>query len=411
LKKSLHIIPFESLYPPLNGGMQRCFNILLQLSKYTHLTVITFLDIEQISIMKLNHPELSNVKFITAKKIPNQIELSLFQRVRNAIFTRYINADIFKKSNSNLLRVYFTLRAELINNEFDLVIIEQIDLIRLGKYYRKKIKKIIFNAHNFDTEIYFEMYEHKEITKREYLNVKLIETKLYRNIDILWTCSERDASLFRKVNKRNISQIDVVPNGTRIPLDARKNNVNLTDCKLQQPIILFVGSLDYKPNVAGLIWFIENVLSEIRFEFEFRIIGSGLLSEKLKKIIVNSERVRFLGFVENLENDYNVADLVVIPILSGSGTRLKALEAMSYGCTIVSTLKGVEGIDINNEVIIENDPVLMAKAIRKLIENPSYCREIGDKARTLAEKTFDWNIIGQKINQSIERSFQTEYKK
>ena len=411
MKKSLHIIPFESLYPPLNGGMQRCFNILLQLSKYTHLTVITFLDIEQISIMKLNHPELSNVKFITAKKIPNQIELSLFQRVRNAIFTRYINADLFKKSNSNLLRVYFTLRAELINNEFDLVIIEQIDLLNLGKYFRKKFKRIIFDAHNFDTELAYEMYQRKEILRFDYLNIKSVESKLYENIDILWTCSERDASLFREVNKRNISQIDVVPNGTRIPLHAKKTNVNLTDNQLQKPIILFVGSLDYKPNVEGLIWFIESVLSEIRFEYEFRIIGSGLLSENLKKLIVNSESIRFLGFVENLENDYYNADLVVIPILSGSGTRLKALEAMSYGCAIVSTLKGIEGIDINEEVIIENDPVLMAKVIQKLIENPFYCREIGNKARDLAEKTFDWNKVGQKMNQSIEMSFQKEHKK
>jgi glycosyltransferase involved in cell wall biosynthesis len=386
--------------------MQRCFNILLELSKYSHLTVITFLELEQISAMKSNHPELNNVNFIPAQKILDQNGLSIWQRISNAILSRYLNADILRKTNSNLLRVYFTLSAELINNEFDLVIIEQIDLLKLGKYFRKKFKKIIFDAHNFDTELAYEMYQCKEILKFDYLNIKSAESKLYKDIDVLWTCSERDASLFREVNKGIISQIDVVPNGTRIPEYKKGIKINSTIDKSQKPIILFVGSLDYKPNNEGLLWFITNVLSELMCEFEFRIIGSGSLSKQLKDIIVNSINVRFLGFVESLEDHYNAADVVVIPILSGSGTRLKALEAMSYGCAIVSTIKGIEGINISKEVIIENDAVLMAKSIQELIDNPSYCREIGDKARVLVEKSFDWHIVGKKIKQSIEMSFQ-----
>lgn len=386
--------------------MQRCFNILLQLGKYSKLTVITFLDFDQITVMKLNYPELNTVEFIFANKLPNHT--FIINKIRNVVISRFINANIFKKANTNLLRVYFTIRKELISNKFDIMIIEQVELINLGIFYKKKFKKIIYDAHNFDTELAYEMYQRKEILRFDYLTIKSIESKLYKTIDILWTCSERDASLFREVNKGDISQIDIVPNGTRIPDYKKDKSINRTIDISQKPFILFVGSLDYKPNNDGLIWFITNVISEIGCEFEFLIIGSGSPSKKLKDLIVNSINVRFLGCVESLEDYYNAVDVVVIPILSGSGTRLKALEAMSYGCAIVSTLKGVEGINISKEVIIENDAVLMAKSIQELIENPSYCRDIGNKARTLVEKSFDWNMVGQKMKRSIEMSFEKD---
>jgi glycosyltransferase involved in cell wall biosynthesis len=405
LKKILHLLPFESLYPPLNGGMQRCFNLLLELSKYYNLTVLTFLDSDQITLMKNNHPELVRVNFITSKKIPDQNEISVIQRIRYAIISRFIDRNMLNKTNSNLLRAFFTIRAELINSHFDVIIIEQIDLIGLRNYFRGKVKKIVFDAHNFETELSLQKLKQKKIKNTEYLKIKSIESKLYKNIDILWTCSERDALLFRDLNKGIFLQIDVIPNGTRIPNLAKKRIENDHMEKIQKPIIIFVGSLDYKPNEEGLIWFIESVLPIISCDLEFRIIGSGFLSEKLKNIILNSERINLLGFVDNLDSHYIDSAVVVIPILSGSGTRLKVLESMSYGCAIVSTVKGAEGIKINNEIIIQNNPLLMAKSIQELIEKPDFRKEIGEMARSLVVESFDWTKVGQKINQSIERSF------
>ncbi len=388
--------------------MQRCYNILLQLSRFYRLTVITFLSNEQISKMKLNHPDLRCVNFISIPKMPTQSELSIFQRIRNAVISRYFNADILEKTNTNLLRVYFALNSELLLREFDIAVVELIDLIKLSKYLKKNIKIVIYNAHNFDTELYLDMYKNKQIQKRVLLKVKSIESKLYKYIDLLWVCSDRDAALFRKSSEVDFLQIDVIPNGTNIP--KKINIMSKFDMKLK-PNILFVGSLDYKPNEEGLIWFIENVLVDINGEFDFLIIGSGNPSEKLKFVMANDSRVRFLGYVQNLGEYYYRSNVVVIPILSGSGTRLKALEALSYGCVIVSTSKGIEGIQLENEIIIENEVIEMAHAIQYLLENPNYGNEMRRKSRVLVEKYYDWNIIGNKINSSIEYCFNNTFTK
>ena len=227
------------------------------------------------------------------------------------------------------------------------------------------------------------------------MNIKKTEAKLGKYIDVLWTCSDREKKLFQDANKNLIAQIDIIPNGAVLP------EIKVKIQEKGPKKLLFVGSLNYSPNDIGLQWLIASVLPKISQNFKLQIIGSGLPSIELIELIQKSPSIEFLGFVESLESYYENTDIVVIPILTGSGTRLKALEAMSYQCAIISTSKGVEGLEITDQVIIRETPIEFANTIDEILLNSEQKVSLGIKARKLIADRYSWDIIGKKIFKSI----------
>lgn len=394
----LIVSPYVELYPILNGGMNRYFHILQQLSIHTNLTVITLADAEQIKKARGAYPTLKKVEFIMIKEfeLPRVLDF-LPRKMGIALFSRVLTKKIFQSANEILLKFNSPIYRLLTEKKYDVIVFENLASLDIAKRIKYKFPgiELVYDAHNFDTEIAEADYKTNRINRNVLNQVRLKEAEIYKYIDNLWTCSERDAELFQKVNKKKIKKIHVIPNGTEItPIEVKSKN-NPT------PVILFVGSLDYFPNEEGLKWFLQKIIQNIESDFIFKIVGSGKCSIELKELIASSKKCDLVGFVEDLELAYLEADLVVIPILSGSGTRLKALEAMKYKKAIVSTSKGIEGIDIIDEIIIEDVPIKIAKAIEKILNRIDLKDELGIKARKLAEKTYDWNIIGETIKQAL----------
>lgn len=398
--KVLLIIPFESIYPPTSGGKQRCFHILHQLSIHFDLTVISGIDQIQIENARRDYVSLRNVNFnFIDEELKIPLLWKLFPRkLSYAFYYRLINRSLFKSAKAFLLKFYKPTLNLLKTGNFDFVIHENIDSIDLARIIKRKFPEVIqvYDAYNFDSETAEHQYSLGLISKRTLSQIRLIESTLYKYIQILWTCSQREKELFCKANDQFIRNIDVIPNGTEIT--SYKTNVLVKE----RHELLFVGSLDYFPNEEGLIWFLKNVLPNIDKNFNLKVIGSGKSSTELNQLINLNKNVQLIGFVESLDDYYLISDIVIIPIISGSGTRLKALEAMKFQKAIVSTSKGVEGIEIIDEVMIEDDPHIMAKGITDLLENYQLRSELGFKAKQLVQKSFDWNVIGKKIKSSLE---------
>jgi glycosyltransferase involved in cell wall biosynthesis len=402
-KRVLIVLPYHRLFPLTNGGMIRYVNLLQQLSHISNLSVLTFANQVEIEKLKTRLLDLNNVRFISIceKEVELPSILSLFSRkIAIYIYGRILSRKIFAKSNGILIAMYPQLLKLLSTDSFDLVVYENLATLDLARLMKLKFPKIvqIYDAHNFDTEIAFQQFQGYEIPKGIYKNIKRIEAGIYKYIDILWTCSERDKLLFDNANYKRINQIDVIPNGTNLVnfdfIDIKKERIENT--------ILFVGSLDYEPNNEGLIWFLGFVFPLIKIEVELKIIGSGNASVELNNLLKKTNNVELIGFVENLDNHYIGSDLVVIPLWSGSGTRLKALEAMNYHCAIVSTSKGVEGIEISDQVLIANIPREFANSIERLLLDAELRYSLGKKGRKLVEDNYSWRLIGNKIYTSLE---------
>ena len=208
-------------------------------------------------------------------------------------------------------------------------------------------------------------------------------------------CSDADR---RRLSLRNA---EVVPNSVAIPdaagLSPIPNAANL----------LFVGRLGYPPNRAGIIWFASRVLPIIQCalpEARLRVVGPEPLA--LPAGIRNA--VDAVGPVPDLAEHYAWARLAIAPILSGSGTRLKVLEAMSYGRPVASTTVGAEGIDIEagRDILIGDDPGTMASACIDLLTDMRLAQTVADHGRRLVCTRYDSASVEARVADVARRALE-----
>jgi glycosyltransferase involved in cell wall biosynthesis len=134
---------------------------------------------------------------------------------------------------------------------------------------------------------------------------------------------------------------------------------------------LWVGSFWWGPNQEGMEWFVEEVLPRIREQLRERAIEIHVAgaepTEKIKKAH-DGKNIFIHGFVEDLDALLADASLLIVPLLSGGGVRVKIVEAMSNGLPVLSTSKGCEGLEVihKKSIWIADGAKNFAEALVKL---------------------------------------------
>jgi len=400
MKRILLICPFKDIYPPVVGGSQRYFHIIHQLSRFFDLSIIIFQD--EISFRKavIEYPAIAKVKIYSTQDYPSIKDLFslLPPKFENAFRYRWIKKNLFGTADGNFLKYYPLLKKVLQQQTFDAVILENLSTLNslpvLKKYGRKA--KVIYNAHNVDSHLANVGINNWGV-KKEYLKqIEETERNFGKMVDAVFTCSEKDRSDLIAMNNGNLLA-GVVPNGVAIPTILYDLSV-----RLDKPgYIIFCGALWTEPNSEGLNWFCKEVWTLIRMEFpglKLLVVGSGELPQKfaeLRKI----DSLEFTGRVEDVKPWYNKAAISVVPLINGSGTRLKVLEAMGLGVPLVSTKKGAEGIEYTNgkDILIADTAAEFADTVIELLKDKEKRISISQAARKLAEVKYDWNIVGDSM--------------
>jgi glycosyltransferase involved in cell wall biosynthesis len=180
-------------------------------------------------------------------------------------------------------------------------------------------------------------------------------------------------------NKKNIEKI--------------RKKYNLKDC----PIILFFGKLDYPPNkeaVYKIRWQILPLVLEKIPNAKFLIVG------KKYEFGINHESMIFTGLVDNISDYINAADVVIVPLLAGGGTRIKILESIACGKTVVSTTKGAEGLinELTKPFLkIADDWETFSNYIVETIKNPG-----NKKVPKEFVERYAWQNIYKKFEKILE---------
>jgi glycosyltransferase involved in cell wall biosynthesis len=158
--------------------------------------------------------------------------------------------------------------------------------------------------------------------------------------------------------------------------------------------LLFVGNLGYAPNVEGLSWFIESVLPRLAPEVTLDVVGSGGDVRAL-----SHPRVTFHGWVHDLGPHYEAADAVVAPIFSGSGTRIKVLEAFAHGRPVVATAKAVEGIGASDRTHLRvvDDAQAFASACRLVLDG-GVGEPMAERAYQLVRTEHDLSTVARRAS-------------
>ena len=154
--------------------------------------------------------------------------------------------------------------------------------------------------------------------------------------------------------------------------------------------LAFVGSYLHQPNVEGIDWYVNEVLPLLCDAPALEIIGKGWPERYITK------EVRTLGFVEDLHESI-AGSIMIVPILSGSGMRMKILEAAAMSMPIVTTTVGVEGLNFKNgeSCIIADSPQDFAAAINELAKDEAKCRKLGEEANKVFEKNYSKKILAE----------------
>lgn len=156
--------------------------------------------------------------------------------------------------------------------------------------------------------------------------------------------------------------------------------------------ILIVGNFRYEPNAEGAAWFIDAVLPEVRKhlpEIDLRLVGPA--SERFESFGV--------GIVDDLASEYAQATVSACPILIGSGTRTKIIEAWMYGVPVVSTTIGADSLGAAHDenILLADEPLDFANQIVRLISNGELARHLSTSARTVAVNLFSPDVVASAV--------------
>jgi polysaccharide biosynthesis protein PslH len=314
------------------------------------------------------------------------------------LFSRkpYITERFFDKRFENQLKQL------LQKQNFDFVHLEGVFLADYIPVIRKfSSAKIILRAHNVEHLIWERMARNQtNLLKKIYLNqvmiprLKAFEINATERVDAILPISPVDELFFREVSTQN--QISTIPVGYG----------NFPQGQNYKPnTIGYLGALDWLPNIEGLQWFLDNVW--LQFYEKFPNVVFNIAGRNMNKTVAawKYPGVNLVGEVENAAAFISSNYLMVVPLLSGSGMRIKVIEAMALKKCIVSTFVGAEGIEVENgtNIFLSNKTSEWVEILSDLIENEDKANKTAQCAADLIKSKYHIDVIGKKMLQFYEQ--------
>ena len=298
---------------------------------------------------------------------------------------RFINEDMKKK-----------LAQILKEQDFDIIQVESVFLTPYLPIMRKLSKaKIVLRAPNIEHKIWERIYKAtKTPFKRGYIKHLAMTLKYYElnhinDYDAVSPVTEVDAEFFRAAGLRKLCK--GIPFGM--------NPSEIVSDVLEEPNTIFhIGSMNWHPNEQGIKWFLEECWDKVRKStpkveayFAGRYMPNWLKNTDVDGVHIVGEVADSIRFMTSKQ-------IMVVPLLSGSGIRIKIIEAMSIGKTVIATTIAAEGIMYENgkNILIANTAEEFAEAIKYCVENPDKCKEIGQEAyKLIAERYSNDEVVRQ----------------
>jgi len=347
-----------------------------------------------ITIVKLDFNAYRKQKSISTE-LPYKLILPFFNSLFGTLFSlnyiffykwkyKFFNKQKFKIDNELLSNRERKFLKKISKLEYDIV---------FADYFLLAESLELFSGLN--TIITHDVWhQHYSVGKNDSYFGKLTkeeECRLLNMADLIIAISKRDRIIFENLKLLNTKVIDLYP----LIKPKRIINENLVSQKVNSNSIIFVGS-NYRPNVYGLEWFLENVwllLNPKENNIHLKVLGN--VKKYIHPEFLNFDaNVNFLGYVEDLSIYYDEAKLAITPLLEGSGVKIKSIEAIEYGLPVISTSVGAQGLDhfIDTGIKTEDSPCSFAKRILDLFKDSS---SLSDEL-TLLNKARESAIENQK---------------
>ena len=278
---------------------------------------------------------------------------------------------------------------------YDIGIVEHFWCAPYGEQVAKVCGRTVLDLHNIESvldqrcaevESGARAWAHRAFSRA---SLKLERTWLPRFSEVL-TASESDAERARAIAPG--ARVTVYPNALpSAPLPARGN----------QDAIVFSGNMEYHPNISAVRFFRREVWPLLRERWPglvWRLVGKN--PEAVRRFTSGDVRIEVEGRVDDAIRELARAKVAVVPVLAGSGTRLKILEAWAAGLPVVSTTLGAEGLGARNgeTLLLADGGPAFAEAVSRLLASPDLRKSLGMAGRLLLEQEFTWETAWKKLD-------------
>ncbi len=383
-----HRVPF-----PQNGGYPIVVgNTIKGLVKHGHQVSLFSLNVKKHTDKIYERDELLGKITYTEYDIDTRI--SLVEFVSNLFTNNPYNIDKYYDAEFEKLLVQ-----NLKDNAYDIIQLEGLFVVPYLSAIRKSTRaKVIYRAHNIEHQVWRRLAQQKgDPFKKWYLNllarrVKSYELELLNKFDGIAVFTGQDKISMQSFGTK--IPLEVLPIG--VELDMYRPDTAKTEC----PSLFFLGSLDWLPNREGIEWFIENFLKDIldgALKVKFYVAGNAI-PEEFDEYEVPG-KVFIQGEVDDALEFINSKSIMIVPLLSGGGMRVKIVEGMAMQKCIISTSIGAEGINFvdGESILIANNTDEFYTALQRCIADDDYCRNVGQKARELIEQQHDVNKVTERL--------------
>lgn len=271
-------------------------------------------------------------------------------------------------------------------DEYEVAVIEHFWCAPYLEQLRPRCRLVILDLHNIESQWHHSLAESQGFARGWALRrfaaaSESLERQWLPRFDSILVTSPEDAQLVREMANQPAI---VFPNALP-PIDLPPRR--------ERNEIAFSGNLEYEPNISAIRWFQTRVWPPLKRswpELQWKIIGKN--PGAVRELVRGDSKIQLTGPVEDAISELASARIAVVPILGGSGTRIKILEAWAAGTAVVSTTIGAQGLQARDEehLLLADTADQFVAAVARLLSSPEDRARIGSAGRQLYEQRYTW---------------------
>ncbi len=406
MARILMLCPYPP-YPPRSGGALRMYHLLVGLARRHRITCLTFGT--ELPTAASDHLQPLH-DFCTVHVVTDTPQRTLWQRTWTTLASPLPDMAL-----RNASPAYTAALHELVaQHPFDVILAESIEMAHYGLHpieHNPPPRRILdqFNAEyvlqrraasiDFENLLHTDSRTPRTLAAVPYSLVQWgklahFEQQMMRQYDRVLTVSEEDRNALRQLCPD--TPMTIVPNGVdTIYFQPRRRPTPTADAPLD---LVFTGTLNFRPNVDGVLWFAREVLPQIHLRqprARFVVVGRSPVPE-IVALHNEQQRIVVAADVPDVRPYMERAAVYVVPLRVGGGIRLKLLEALAMSLPIVSTSLGAEGVPElhhSEQLLLGDTPQTFAAAVLWLLDMPELAEHMGKRGRQLVRSHYDWSVI------------------
>ncbi len=390
-KPAALVVAPEAPYPAMGGGALRSAALIEYLARRYELDVVVFRQPGDPDPTHTRLRELSRRIGVIA--LPRHSRRPLARAVRNLRRAW--------KGVPPLVDRFAGFEAELVRllggRRYEVAVVEHFWCAPYVAALTGRAERTVLNLHNIESALHGSYAETgpwpvSVIHHRFQQACRDLERRWLPRYSLVLVTSEQDAVRVREISPA--ARLRVYPN--TIPLRPAPP-------RQEADLIAFSGNMEYQPNLDAVRFFHQRIWPRLRARWprlRWTLIGRN--PQAVTRYVAGALRVELRGPVTDAVAELAAAKVAVVPLLAGSGTRVKILEAWAAATPVVSTSIGCEGLPVTpgRHLLVADEPAEFAEAVSALLASERLRRQIGRAGRELYEREFTWEAGWRRLADS-----------